>query len=82
MCAVLHEAQGFAFDEVFPDRSVALGHCDGAVAEAPPRVSGACSRFSLPAGQAYLDFEPSTRGIARHDRATVSGDSPLGDRET
>ena len=32
LCAALHEAQGFAFGGVIADRSVALGHCDGAVA--------------------------------------------------
>jgi hypothetical protein len=32
LCAALHEARGFAFGEVIADRSVALGHCDGAVA--------------------------------------------------
>jgi hypothetical protein len=30
--AVQHAARGFAFGEVFHDRSVALGHCDGGVA--------------------------------------------------
>ena len=32
LCAALHKARGFAFAEGIADRSVALGHRDGAVA--------------------------------------------------